>query len=395
MNTLKKIMSCILVLTISFSITVPSFAKGTEKVNSPKDYAEMLWNEGYEPVSAGEIVAVIQHFGKIFSLFTKEENAAENFNLTFDKFSSDLFYYIFDNTGFDLAEILTNLPDFTIPATVAVETFSVDTTAFREQMYLKKAECEAKGDNMGALICHFLGVYFSIIEKCEIFGEQTEDEEIYELCVRITFEDGTEEVIRPGIFINTVTGECTNKDDSGMVGIGFNYSLKELTLYATVNCWMRDFGFCLLYDVMATMMPVVYRYETRRIKFDYDGLQWMVQVWKGNYFVANGAEVGLYCRTPQVLGSFYECADDEQMLKMSMQLYHGDTLLMDKPEQMHWWINGFKMSGRMYLPKSLTMKFSITFPDKGMRDAFCKAIDNHYRKDMSYTVDGLKVNVIW
>ena len=41
------------------------------------------------------------------------------------------------------------------------------------------------------------------------------------------------------------------------------------------------------------------------------------------------------------------------------------------------------------------MKFSIVMTDEDMLNAFCKAIDNHYRHDITYTVDGLTVNVIW
>lgn len=395
MSIFKKIVSVLLVISIGLSFAVPSFAEETNKIDNPEEYADYLWDEGYEPVSAEEVVEVIQHFGKIFSFFTKKENEMETFNLTLDKFTSDLLFYIFDNSGFDLSEILTNLPDFTVPATIAVETFKIDTTMFREQMYLKKAEFDAQGNDVGALICHFLGAYFSVIEECEIYGQQTEEEHIYELCLKLTYLDGSCETVRPGIFVNTLTGECTNKDDSGMLGIGFNYSLTEMTLYATVNCWMRDFGFCLLYDVVANMMPVVYKYETRRFKFDYDGLQWMVQIWKGNYFVANGSEVGLYSRSPKLIGSFYECATDEQMVRMSMDLYYKDKLLMSKPLQEHWWINGFHMSGRVYEPSKLTMKFTIEFPDEEMRDAFCKSVKNHYKKDVTYTVDGLKVNVVW
>lgn len=53
------------------------------------------------------------------------------------------------------------------------------------------------------------------------------------------------------------------------------------------------------------------------------------------------------------------------------------------------------MSKRLYIPDSLTMKFSILMPDEEMLNAFCESIDNHYRHDVKYTVEGLKVNVVW
>ena len=395
MTIFKKAISLILVLILSFTVTVPAFARGDKEPRNLSEYTEMLWDEGYEPLSADAIVDVLQQFNIILSILTFGKVEVKNFNLTMDKFTTDLFRYIFNNSGFDITSILQNLPDINVPANIAVETFKIDTTVFREEMYRKRAECDEQGNGELALIYHFLGVYFSVIEECQIFGEKTEDKNIYELSVRLIFKDGTEEIIRPGIFINTETGECTNRDDSGMVGVGFNFSLAEMTLYATVNCWMRDFGFCLFYDIIAQMIPVVYKYETRRFKFDYDGLQWMIQIWKGNYFVTNGGEVGLYYRTPQKYGTFYKCADDEKMMPMTLKVSHGDTVLINKPQQNHWWINGFHMNGKMYLPESLTMEFSLVMPDKKMLDAFCESIDNNYQKDVSYTTDGLKVNVVW
>ena len=80
---------------------------------------------------------------------------------------------------------------------------------------------------------------------------------------------------------------------------------------------------------------------------------------------------------------------------MSMQILHGDKVLVNKPLQLHWWVNGFNLGTRMYLPESLTMKFSIVMKDEEMLKSFCEAIDNHYRHDVTYTVDGLTVYAIW
>jgi len=120
-----------------------------------------------------------------------------------------------------------------------------------------------------------------------------------------------------------------------------------------------------------------------------------VQIWKGNYLVSNGAEVGIYTREPGSIGTYYNCANDEQMADMSMKLYHGDDLLFERPEHEHWWITGFQISDRLYPAKNLTLDFTIEMKDEEMLSAFCEAVENHYRNDMSYTVDGLTVNVIW
>jgi len=119
----------------------------------------------------------------------------------------------------------------------------------------------------------------------------------------------------------------------------------------------------------------------------------MIQIWKGNYFVANGGEVGLYCRTPDKKGTFYECVDDSRMLPMTMEISHGDDVLVKKDREIHWWINGFNLSGKLYAPESLTMSFSIEMPDSEMLKAFTESMDKY--DDVSYTAENLTVNVIW
>lgn len=121
----------------------------------------------------------------------------------------------------------------------------------------------------------------------------------------------------------------------------------------------------------------------------------MIQIWKGNYLISNGGEVGLYNRKPGSVGSYYNCANDEQMMEMTMDIYHGDELLLHRGPQVHWWLNGFKMSDTIYIPASLRMEFSIVMKDEAMVRAFCNAIKNHYRRDATYTVDGLTVSVVW
>lgn len=80
---------------------------------------------------------------------------------------------------------------------------------------------------------------------------------------------------------------------------------------------------------------------------------------------------------------------------MSLQVLHGEEVLVNQPEQMHWWINGFQMSDRMYIPDSLTLKSTLVFPDSEMLDAVCEGINRNINKDIYYSVDGLKLTIIW
>lgn len=399
---MKKLISVILVFAVVFSCIIPvGYAQDggdeTPEINSLSEYRDYLEENGYPAITTEQYLKIAGTITTVNRILTGQIiNPKEHFNVTVDALISEISDYALERTGFDLEEIMHRLPNISKPADLIVNTFNIDTAALREEIFAIRDEYDAQGDHTRGALFHFIGVYMSVIELCEIYTIPVEgNPDLREIVLRFTFKDGGQNVTHVGIVINTVTGECSNWDNTGMAGMGFNFNIAELTMYATVDCWMRNFGFCLFYDVIAGSMPLFFNYNTRRFKFDYAGKEWMIQIWKGNYIITNGAEVGLYSRDASKWGTFYNCASDEEMLEMSMQVCAGEKVLVNKPLQKHWWINGFNLSGRMYFPSTLTLKFSIVMPDEEMLSAFCESIDNHYRKDVSYTVDGLTVNVIW
>lgn len=360
------------------------------------DYKKMLADFNRPTITTEQFFKVVKILNFPYRLFTGSAfMPEEHFNVTMDAFIESLSEEVLAESGLDVAAIFSNIPDINGPAELVVNTLNIDTTEFRNQMYAKRDELWEANDDTTATIYHFLGAYLSIIEKCELYAEPTSDPDIYEIKARYTYKDGETEVLRPGFYVNTVTGECTNKNNSGVMGSGFNFSITEMMVYATSEAWMRDFGFCVFYDIAANSMPLLWHYNTRRFKFDYDGLEWMVQIWKGNYLIANGAEVGLYNRESGSFGTFYNSAQNDQMIPMSMQLYAGDKLIVNQEEQLHWWINGFEISGVHYPVSSLSLFFTFEMPDEEILNAFCESIDKNYRKDVKYMVDGLKVTVAW
>lgn len=399
MKNFKKIIAVILSLIITATAALPAVAISTEQaeISGISDYKQMLWEEGFPVFSTEKFMKIANIFNSIIRLFTWQWIFPENhFNVTIDDFVTNACDYVFENCCLDIVTLLTNIPDINGFAEITTKVFNIDTVEFRNQMYAKRDEYWDQGNTFLSSACDLLGAYMSVIELCEVYAEPTANNPVvYEVRIRLTYRDGGSDIINPGIFINTETGECTNRNNSGLVKTGFNFSLADMMVYATIDCWMRDFGFCVFYDIAANSMPLLWNYETRRFKFDYNGLEWMIQIWKGNYLITNGGEVGLYNRKPGSFGTFYNTATDDQLLEMSMQVYHGDDLIVEQKPQKHWWVNGFNMSDRMYLPESLTLKFSIVMPDEEMLNAFCEAIDNHYKHDVTYSVDGLTINVAW
>lgn len=406
MKIIKRVVSIILAVIIMLSSCFVVSADTTEpdksvsyidSLCSKDDYKEFLLQFSKPAVSTKQFMNFIKIINTPFKVLTgRFLFPEEKFNVTVDEKVQALSDHILANSGVDIVSFATNLPDINNLAELTVKAFNIDTKAFRDEMISKANEYYSDSNFAVGAVYHFFGVYLSVIQHCEIVMVQTESNpEIYEIIMNLHYKDGEVEEIHPGFYINSVTGECTNRDNSGIVGVGFNFSINEMITYATVDAWMRNFGFCLFYDIAANSMPLIWNYNTRRFKFDYDGLEWMVQIWKGNYLVANGGEVGLYSRTADKSGTFYECANDEQMLKMSMEIYAGDELLVNREPHYHWWVSGFHINGMKYPPASLTMKFSIEFENEEMLKAFCEAVDKNYRRDVEYVVEGLTVKAIW
>lgn len=391
-----KITATVLVFILCFSTVIPA-ASALDWNNGPSnfdEYREVIENGGIPTLTTKQFYDMYNALEKIFRLLTgRGFTTGERFNFVMDEMLVDICGDIADETGFDIALVGSNLPGINSLPEFVTGTFNVDTAALREKIYELRFEQDAQGNWVMAGLYYFLGMYFSVIEECKAYCEPVE-ENCYEIHLQITLKDGAVEDLGTGMLINTETKTLYGRDDNGFLGIGFNFDYGELLVYTMVNVWMRDFGFMVFYDVFSYTTPVFF-YNTRRIKFDYDGLEWMIQIWKGNYVVSNGAEVGIYTREPGSFGTYYNCANDEQMMNMSMKLYHGDELILERPEQLHWWLTGFKISDVFYPAHSQTLDFTIEMKDEAMLEAFCEAIDNHYRRDMKYTVDGLKVNVIW
>lgn len=397
MKKTQRIIALILALAVGFSALGVSASAADSQPENFSEYREILEDGGYPAMTTAQFMSIVKAFNTVIRFFTgRGLQEQEHFNFTADAMLTEICDYMAEETGLDLLMMLSRMPESNQYAEFVTETFQIDTVALRDKFYEKRFEFDEQGQRIPAMIMYFLGLYFSVIEECEAFCIPLEEmgEGYYEIALRITVRDGMEEVVTTGVVVDTVNNVVKGKDGSGMLGIGFEFSYTEVLLYSQVNVWMRDFGFTFLYDLFSYTSPFFF-YNTRRIKFDYDGLEWMIQVWKGNYLVSNGAEVGIYTREPGSFGTYYNCANDEQMMNMSMELYHGDDLLLSRPKQLHWWLTGFKITDTLYPAKSQTLKFSIEMKDEEMLSAFCNAIENHYRNDMEYTVDGLTVNVTW
>ncbi len=387
---MKKVIS--LMLALVMLLTAVPFANAKEE-SSIETYKNQMLEIGFPVISTEEFGYLMKILQTFRYFLTGIEPNTERIEITLDETILNITSQMCGESGLDFSLIIANLPNLNIIPNYFIEKYNINTTQFREDRYAKEAEYAAQGNDLMATVCRTIGAFMSIIDKMYVYTIKTDKENVYELVLYLEFEDGTTETHYPGVYIDMETGECYGKNGTGVFGIGHNFNFYEMTMYSVVDCWMRNYGFCLFYDIAANLSPVNFTYITRRFKFSYDGLDWMVQIWKGNYFIANGGEVGLYWREKGQVGSFYNCATEE--IPMSLQVSIGDKVLVNRKLQDHWWISGFNIGEKLYLPSALTLKSTLVMPDKEMLEAFTAAIDENVMGDVTYTVDGLNVNLVW
>ena len=157
---------------------------------------------------------------------------------------------------------------------------------------------------------------------------------------------------------------------------GFEYLPDEDIMGSTMNNVQRHGGYCKLYDETAYVISSII--DSEPICFRYDGYEWMIELWKGQYGIETGCEIGIYYREQDkplsiaektLTGKLYSCVPDERMLDFSFSLKKGDAEVFNRDWKKHWWLTGFHW-GLLSEPEQLTMNVGIRFPNREMEQAF-------------------------
>ena len=390
MKTSKKLLSILLVIVMAFSCIIPAYAE-----KDTYEFDDLL--EGTLPaVTTEQFVSICRVLRTMRTIFTGKFLFGDD-GVFEDEWSEELIEVseeISENSCLDPYLLLTNLPDLCSNVNIFNKVFQIDTKAYRDEMYEKAYE--NRDDKTKTNLYYFIGAYFSGIQSAYITLEETSDGE-GDVYVYVTYTDGEVEKFHPGLYIDPETGLCHGNKQAGMMNIGFDFNYEKTLVLAPIYCWMRNFGFCIEYDFLCYILPV-YRYNTRRFKFEYNDMEWMVQMWKGNYLIANGGEVGFYNREMGSFGSYYDVIGDELMVPMTLKISHGEDVLVDVKEDAHWWVNGFKLANNnLYSPKSLTLESTLTVYDEEFLKALSEAIDNNIHHDVKYAADyeNLTISIVW
>lgn len=174
---------------------------------------------------------------------------------------------------------------------------------------------------------------------------------------------------------------------AGLYELGYDVIGKKAYIYnddKDPECFQKNFGYNPLYDWGASLID--FSIETTRLDFNYDNKQYRIQLWKGQYISGSigtvGGEIGVYTRPKGSVGEHYNCAEQDDWLKMEMTVYWDE---FDNGEYIpqftrnyndFWWATGF-VDGQLKNRKdsnTLRVLGRITFESEEQAAAFDEAM---------------------
>lgn len=166
---------------------------------------------------------------------------------------------------------------------------------------------------------------------------------------------------------------------------GFAYDAGQDLFFARRDAWQRKFGYCRAYGEAAA--PLGMYLDCEPVYFTYGGKRWLIELWKGQYGLCTGAEVGIYTaplsKLPDQLVLFQSARPHEE-LPLSLVLLKGTRTLFER-KATHWWLTGFRL-GEFSEPDELTAQITLRLKDREMCRAFSEALTA-----LGYTNEDLQI----
>jgi hypothetical protein len=199
---------------------------------------------------------------------------------------------------------------------------------------------------------------------------------------------------------------------------GYKYSEDGYYYCDDRDCWQKNTGYNEVYDRWAPRAAMFI--DQVRIRFPYEGKNWMIQMWKGQYgFTLIGAETGIFtCDIDEYKGDTTDtvrfcCADREDWLRMQLDCYYSEggkgpyDKIFTRPYDTYWWTTGF-VKGQLtkYTAPRTELKTinRITFKSEEQANLFVQGLEmSGFIKapsvdtlfNDSYYASGADVWVLW
>lgn len=181
--------------------------------------------------------------------------------------------------------------------------------------------------------------------------------------------------------------------------VGYIYEPTQDIFATRLNAPQKLFGYNTFYDLSAAYFNMVFDYET--IYFDYGDRTWLIEMWKGQYGINSGCELGVYYADSLVAEDDYKkthfhAVNEEDVLDISLLLNRTEKNLSFLKTRLgylkyhHWWLTIFKM-GVFSRPSDLIVNTSIRFKTYPMLYSFLDSFETTMSPDTEYRLNGLNV----
>lgn len=177
---------------------------------------------------------------------------------------------------------------------------------------------------------------------------------------------------------------------------GYSYVPAQEIFTSRRNAWQRDFGYRALYDKKAVHLNMVF--DSLPVYFDYDGKTWLIELWKGQYGICTGCEIGVYSadrildERERAFAQFASVGDDA-MPRLSFILWE-DSKALARLRARHWWLTAF-LPGHFSSPNALSLYTSVAFSSPAMAGAFLDALIGTGFHPCDITACGSTVSFTW
>ena len=180
--------------------------------------------------------------------------------------------------------------------------------------------------------------------------------------------------------------------------VGYIYEPVQDIFATRLSAPQKLFGYTTFYDLSAPFFNMIFDYET--IYFDYNNRTWLIEMWKGQYGINSGCELGIYYADGLVSPDNYDttlfhAVSERDMLDISLKLNQYSQKANAQPARLgylkyhHWWLTIFKM-GVFSKPKQLFVNTSIRFKNYSMMYSFLRSFEATLPRT-PYKVNGLTV----
>ena len=173
--------------------------------------------------------------------------------------------------------------------------------------------------------------------------------------------------------------------------LGFTFDENAHVFCSVKRNWQTYFGYCQSFDETCIKIDMVL--ESEPVYFHYDGYDWLIELWKGQYGITTGGELGLYRKRAKRNRKNFDPAKihygrvpSYEMLSMAMSVWTKEGQRLFYRETSERWLNGFDL-GKCFAPDELCMQARIVFREKGMLDAFTNAL-----YDLGYNQSEININ---